>query len=143
VLLGLEGRAPDRTDPDVAPARRRDSRKRSARTQRHASARVFEATDLLFLSGQTLPHHSNALRLQAFDASGAVLDAETYYSVGGGFSETASTPGSASSDGGPPLPYRFTSAAELLALGARDRRAIWEIVLANECVARPESVVRA
>jgi L-serine dehydratase len=41
------------------------------------------------------------------------------------------------------VPYPFTSAAELLALGEQHGRAIWEMVLDNECVARPEPVIRA
>lgn len=149
VMLGLEGRAADRTDPDVAEARVAAIRAGGSLELGGTHRLPFdESTDLVFFYGQTLPHHSNAMRLRAFGdtvslADGAPLDEETYYSVGGGFIETAGTTHAAGLDAPSPLPYHFSSAAELLALGARNERAIWEMVLANECVARPESEVRA
>jgi L-serine dehydratase len=143
VLLGLEGRAPDQTDPDVAAARVAAIRASPSLQLNGTHALTFsEASDLLFLRGQTLPRHSNAMRVRAFNGE-ALLDEETYYSVGGGFIETASAPAGAVSSESPTLPYHFANAAELLQLGARDARPIWEMILANECVARPEPLVRA
>jgi L-serine dehydratase len=142
VMLGLEGRAPDRTDPDVAAERVAAIRAGGSLELNGAHPLAFaEGTDLLFLSGRTLPRHSNAMRLRAFDDA-VLLDEETYYSVGGGFIETASMPRAAAATP-PPQPFPFASAAELLALAARHDLAIWEIILANERAARSETDIRA
>jgi len=142
VLLGLEGRAPDQTDPEIADTRVAAIRASAQLELDGTHPLAFsESTDLLFLRGESLPRHANAMRLRAFDAAAAPLDAETYYSVGGGFIETDSAPRAADTVR-PALPFHFTSAADLLVLGERYGQAIWEIVLANECVARPELVIR-
>jgi L-serine dehydratase len=141
VMLGLEGRAPDRTDPDVAAERVAAIRAGGSLELNGTRPLAFaEATDLLFLSGRTLPRHSNAMRVRAFDD--AVLhDEEIYYSVGGGFIETAGTPRDAAGTS-PAQPFPFASAAELLALAASHDLAIWEIILANECALRSETDIR-
>jgi L-serine dehydratase len=144
VMLGLEGRAPDTTEPDLAQARvaaiRADASLLLAGTQPIA---FVEATDLLFLRAVTLARHANALRLRAFDGSESLIDAETYYSVGGGFIESASDPPPSADAQGVHVPYPFANAAQLLELGERHGRAIWEMVLANECVTHAASDVRA
>ena len=86
VMLGLEGALPDTIDPDGIEAR--IGQMRAAQSLqldgRHALA-FRERTDLLFLRRETLPFHSNGLRLSALAADGAVLEERRYYSVGGGF----------------------------------------------------------
>jgi L-serine dehydratase len=143
VLLGLEGRAPDQTEPDVAGARvaaiRTDAR--LALNGTHPLA-FTEATDLLFLGRETLPRHANAMRMRAYSAA-TLLDEEIYYSVGGGFIEAESAPVAQRAAVSDALPFAFANAAELLALGERHGRAIWEMVLANECSRRPEAEIRA
>jgi L-serine dehydratase len=82
------------------------------------------------------------MRIVASAADGAVIDAETYYSVGGGFVE---------SDGDPPnasvavvaKPYAYTSAEALLVHARATGLAIWEIVLANERATHTEAEIRA
>ena len=44
-----------------------------------------EKTDLIFYRRETLPFHSNGMRFTAFDAGGAELSKQVYYSIGGGF----------------------------------------------------------
>ena len=143
VLLGLEGMLPDATDPEAADRRieeiRRTSRLRLAGT--HALDFV-EERDVLFLMREAQPRHANAMRVTAYDGTGAVLDSEMYYSVGGGFVESE---GGAASNAPAAVarPYPFASASELLALAQRDGLAIWELILANECALRPQAEVRA
>jgi L-serine dehydratase len=142
VLLGLEGRAPDRTEPEVADARvsaiRADGELALAGTH---PLPFREATDLHFRSNQSLTRHANALRLVAWGDAGELAQ-ETYFSVGGGFIETASAP-RVTAAAAVALPYAFASAAALLALGEREGLAIWELVLANECAVRSPAEVRA
>jgi L-serine dehydratase len=143
VLLGLEGRAPDTTEPDVADVRVADIRATGRLVLNGTRPIAFsEAIDVVFRTRETLGHHSNALRFCAFTDGEAVLDEETYFSVGGGFIETAAGPRGAGDEPLASLPYHFTNAAELLALGATHGRAIWEMVLANECAVRTPLEVR-
>ncbi|MFN8498782.1 MAG: L-serine ammonia-lyase [Anaerolineae bacterium] len=137
ILLGLSGERPDTVDPDSAEALVERVRFDALLplNGRH-DIRFDETTDLVFHMRETLPRHPNALRLTATDDEGAVLLAETYYSVGGGFviSEREAERGG---DGGggerpSPLPYEFHSAAELLDIGERTGLSIADIVRANE-----------
>jgi L-serine dehydratase len=144
VLLGLQGLRPDATDP--AEAERVVDAVRAERVLRlngtHAIA-FDETTDLVFRNRETLPHHSNAMRVSAFDAAGALLDSEVYYSVGGGFIETENAAPPTGDCAPAPQPYPFSSADELLRIANREGLEIWQVVLANERAARPEAELRA
>jgi L-serine dehydratase len=86
VLLGLEGEAPERVDPEQIDARlariRGEHRIRLAGVQ---PVRFVEREHLVLHRRQSLPYHPNGMRLAAFDAAGALLCEKLYYSVGGGF----------------------------------------------------------
>ena len=86
VLLGLEGEMPDTIDPDTIDARLVRIRKegRVMVEGRHPVA-FKDRSDMLFLRRETLPFHTNGLRLSAFDAAGALVEERRYFSVGGGF----------------------------------------------------------
>jgi len=143
VILGLQGEEPDQVDPaqiERLVARVRDSRRL---TRMGATAIAFdEARDLLFRGEVVLPGHPNAMRFTAFDAAGASLRQEVYYSVGGGFiereGEPCATAGAAAS-----FPYPFSSAAEMLAQGAAANLPVWAMVLANEKLLHSEAEIRA
>lgn len=122
VLLGLDGNQPDTIDPDILPA-------------------IDETREIVWHKSEMLPRHPNAMRITAFGASATLLLQRTYYSVGGGFVETEGlAPEGADATA---HPYSFNSAAELLEIAERDEKAIWEIVLANECAERSLDDVRA
>jgi L-serine dehydratase len=136
VILGLSGDRPDEVDADAADAAVEVVR--GTGKLRLAGAHVVpfrEPTDLLFHESETLPFHPNGIGFTAYAANGDTLAAETYYSVGGGFvlKEGDGTAG----DGGKAVPYEFTSAAELLAIGRRTGLSIADIVAANETAWRP------
>jgi len=77
------------------------------------------------------------------DATGGVIFEHVYYSVGGGFIASArqlTTP--AASDrinAGRKAPFEFGSAAELLALCARERLSVEDLILRNEDAIRPRT----
>jgi L-serine dehydratase len=109
-----------------------------------------EETDLLFHRDQMLPpgaqtHHPNGMCFTAFDASGNILAAETYFSIGGGFivvdADGASNPPVMTATAA--LPHPFRSAADLLAIASEKNLAIWQLMLSNECALRSESEVRS
>ena len=86
VLLGLLGAEPDTVEVDAIPQLVTAVRehKSLALLGQHAIA-FDDRADLVFHRRETLPFHANAMRLVAFDTSGAELANRVYYSVGGGF----------------------------------------------------------
>ncbi len=142
VLLGLLGEQPDRIDPAAIDGIVQKVRADHAFTllgQR--TVRFVEAEDLLWHRAETLPGHPNGMRYTAFAADGAVLRQRVFYSIGGGFirAEGEEALGHPSVK----IPYPFQSAAELLEIAQDRGLAIWQLILANESVARSEADVRA
>ena len=141
VLLGLSGEKPETIDPatiegKVAKIRER----RELRLLGKVTIPFHEDDDLLFLKTQTLPGHSNGMRFTAFDGGGAELYSAIFYSVGGGFIQREGEDAGKSELKKPPFP--FSSADELLAIGDREKLAIWQIVLENEKTWRSEAEIR-
>jgi len=86
VLLGLLGEVPDTVDVEAVPALLRQVRQDKALALPGGPTIGFdEKTDLKFYRRESLPFHANGMRLQAWDAAGALLAERCYYSVGGGF----------------------------------------------------------
>jgi len=150
VLLGLSGEAAATIDPatiDAKLAAIRDSH--SLPLYRVRVIPFNESTDLIFHRDQMFPpgaktQHPNGIRFTAFNADGRVLSTATYFSIGGGFiiadGEEITPAARAVNSPGPNFsatPYPFRSAADLLAIAAHKRLAIWEVMLENECVLKP------
>jgi len=140
IVLGLSGEEPETIDPatiyeKVGSIRQR----REIKLQGQRLIPFHEDRDLLFLKTETLPGHSNAMRFTAFDAGGAELHAAVFYSVGGGFIQREGQTAIAKELKRPPFP--FASADELLAIGEREKLAIWQIVLENERTWRHEAEI--
>jgi L-serine dehydratase len=81
------------------------------------------------------------MQYTAFDASGAVLRQQIFYSIGGGFISADGEEIAAGESSN--IPYPFQSAAELMEVAEQNHLSIWELILANESVARSEAEVRA
>ena len=134
VVLGLSGEKPETVDPDDAQAlwdlARATDCLRLCGTRR---VEFVEARDLVFHESTFLPFHPNGVRFRAFDSAGAVLLAEVYYSVGGGFvvrdGDAALTAGDAEVVN---VRYPFANAKELLAWGESTGLSIAGILAANE-----------
>ena len=144
VLLGLSGETPDRIDPDqVEPKVRRIREQQTLALAGHHAIAFREADHLRFRIDKTLAFHSNGMRFTAFDAEGAAIAQNVYYSVGGGFvvdeSETEHL-----EDVVPRLrvPYPFASAAELLKHGEEAHKRIPEMMRINELALRSPDQVK-
>ncbi|MHB1794546.1 MAG: L-serine ammonia-lyase [Acidobacteriaceae bacterium] len=142
ILLGLLGEQPDRIDPAAIDGIVQKVRADHALTLLGQRAVPFvEAEDLVWHRAETLAGHPNGMRYTAFKADGAVLRQQIFYSIGGGFiraeGEEVATGASAN------IPYPFQSAAELLQIARQQDLSIWQLILANESVARREADVRA
>ena len=95
--------------------------------------RFDPSADLLFDYGPPLPGHANGLKLHGTDAQGDVIISETYYSIGGGFVLTeAELAAGRDTDDGPPVPYPFKTAAEMLEMAAASGLSIAGMKRANE-----------
>jgi L-serine dehydratase len=113
LLLGLAGFRPETVAPGQAPV----------------SAR-FEV-ELVFDRERRYERHTNAMRFEAFDAVGAVVRDEVWYSIGGGFVVRDGEEAGASD--GAPIPFPCHSATRLLACP----EPFAEMSMANELTRRP------
>ncbi|RXH57429.1 L-serine ammonia-lyase [Granulicella sibirica] len=139
VLLGLLGEAPDTVDPalveqHLAGIRAADS---LALLGRHPIP-FNEPQHLLFHRDQMFPDpgvptHPNGIRFAAFDAAGARLREDVFFSVGGGFilSRAEFHPEKVATSSRT-VPYPFSSAAELLHIASAEGLTIANLLLANE-----------
>ncbi|MEO1070366.1 MAG: L-serine ammonia-lyase, partial [Cyanobacteria bacterium J06638_6] len=144
VLLGLEGESPDTIDPDLIDGHLQRIRATQMIWLLQQRVLAFnEKTDLKF-HWQPLPFHPNGMVFTAFDGTDAVLCDRTYYSVGGGFvvNEQAASLDRLELHQSP-LPYPFTTAAQLLAHCYQSELSISQLMLANECTWRSEADMRA
>ena len=139
VLLGSRGTSPTPWMSTLVPAllaRVRETGRMPARRATHDIA-FKERDDLLFYRRETLPFHTNGLRLQAFDSAGAELVNRVFYSVGGGFvvSEEVAADGSKMKAIAPDatvLPLPFRSGDDLLVLTRQHACSIADVMRTNE-----------
>src|SRR5262249_4558831 len=83
ILLGLSGELPDLIEPETIEPKL--SKIRGSKKLKLAGAKevVFDETrDLLWHKDKTLAAHSNGMRFTAFDASGAAIVTQVYFSIG-------------------------------------------------------------
>ena len=86
VLAGLAGMQPATADPDAVHTLPATVAAAGQIDLAGIGPVAFDATrDLLFDRATPTPEHPNTMRLRLFDATGTVLGAETWFSVGGGF----------------------------------------------------------
>lgn len=148
VLLGLSGEEASSIDPSTMESKLEEIRLTGTlRLLGTRSISFREREDLVFHRNVLYPEgaktrHPNGVRFTAMDERGAVLKMEVYFSIGGGFIVTDGE--EASSPVLPvPLPFPFASAEELLEMASASGLAIWEVMLADESVARSGDEVRS
>jgi L-serine dehydratase len=138
VLLGLSGHEPSTIDPAAIASTVAGIRAAHQLDLGGTHSIAFdEASDLIFNRMQMFPpgaqtQHPNGLRVTAFDATGAVVNQRTFFSIGGGF---ITEDGVDASTGKPQasIPFPFHSAAELLATAQGNELSISQLMLENEC----------
>ena len=133
-ILGLAGFVPDTYEADKAEAAL--SQIAADRVIRHddlGALRFDPARDLIFDYDHVLEGHANGMILMATDAQGDVILQQVYYSIGGGFVLTEEELAEGrDTDDGPPVPYPFKSAAEMLEMARKSGRTIAGMKRANE-----------
>jgi L-serine dehydratase len=142
LLLGFAGEQPETVEPSAIDAILTAIRaEKQIRLMSVHTIPFEESRDLIFRNDASLPGHPNGMRFSAFDAGGALLAEEIYYSVGGGFIVREGDP-PASSVKPLPVPHPFANSSELIEQAAKQRLAIWQLMLDNESALRDERQVR-
>ncbi|HEY4011450.1 MAG TPA: serine dehydratase beta chain, partial [Acidobacteriaceae bacterium] len=138
ILLGLLGESPDTVPVDQIETLLANIRSTSRlNLMGHHEIPFRESEHLRFHRDQMYPDpnqttHPNGMRFTVFDASGSVLAAGIFYSIGGGFILSAAEFAAPASAKKRNVPYPFSSAADLLRVGEEHQLSISDIVLANE-----------
>lgn len=147
VLLGLEGDEPEAVEVSGIASRVALIRESGFLNVAGAhKVRFHYDEDLTFYRKESLPFHPNGMVYKAFDASGEVVSAKTYFSVGGGFvvDEEAVDSGSAPIiEDDHQLPYGFTTGAEMLMLCRQHNMKISDLMWENEKAWRSEEEIRS
>ncbi|MBN9215564.1 MAG: L-serine ammonia-lyase [Microbacterium sp. SCN 70-200] len=141
VVAGLAGHEPETVDPALVRGAWTGWTDGATLLVDGAVPVPFARDDISFVPRTRLPGHPNAMTLRAFDAAGAELAEQTYYSIGGGFIRRE---GEAVGEiGVAPFPFAYASSAELLALCDEHGFTIAELARRNEEALRPEADVAA
>ena len=138
VVLGLLGEVPSEINPDAADGMLYEvlGNKRLNLGGTHSITFDME-TDVPFDFGPPLEGHTNGMIAKAFDVHGAELLCETYFSIGGGFVVTEAELNAPSTDDRAiDVPYPFSNAKEMLAMGAASELSIADMKRANEAAVR-------
>jgi len=145
VLLGLAGEVPEEVDPDAAVRTVAGIREGGRLGLLGRRPIPFDAAaDFVLHAAELLPRHVNGMRFTAFDAAGAELAREVFYSVGGGFVVSeAEAAGGAAQAAAAEVPFPFRTAAEMLEMGQAHGLSIAEIAMANERTWRNEADITA
>ena len=138
-ILGLAGFKPDSYDAKGAEVElARINAEGTVTPEGLPTLKFHPNEDLVFDYGANLPGHANGMVLSATDAQGDVIIQITYYSIGGGFVLTeAELASGKDQDNGPPVPFPFQSADEMLNMAAESGLAIAEMKRQNELSRRP------
>src|SRR5690606_18647365 len=136
VLLGLSGDDPVTVAVDEVPLKVAQIKQQRRLTLGGLHELPFQyEEDLLFLYGDSLPFHPNAVTFQALLADGAAVS-ETYYSIGGGFVVQEGDKGGSTQE--VDLPFPIQNANDLLMWCMRTGLKISELVWENEQAWRSE-----
>ncbi len=133
-VLGLAGFVPDTYDHEKAELALATIAETHRVTPEGLLTLAFDPkSDLIFDYDNNLPGHANGMTLMATDAQGDVILRQVYYSIGGGFvlTEEELAEGKEKNEG-PPVPYPFTSAAEMLRMANESGKSIADMKRANE-----------
>ena len=141
VMLGLLGERPDRVEPDAVASLVATLQVTKRLRLPGGQVVAFDpTTDIVFLKRERLPRHPNAMTCVATGPEQAF--GRTYYSVGGGFiiADGDEDPGQSESR---PVPFPFTTSAELLATADAAGLGIAALQRENERALRSDAEISA
>ena len=144
VILGLEGAEPETVETRTAGERAERVRAEGVITLLGGRRIPFGDDDLVMHRRRSLTAHPNGMSFVAWDADGVLLRERIFYSVGGGFvvdEEAVGADRVVVREA--PVPFPFTTGAELLVHCERTGLSISDVMLANERTWRTEEEIRA
>ncbi len=135
VVLGLAGQVPETIEPDqVCSIIDRVTAEKSVSLGSRNF--VFDpVVDVIFEYGPALPGHANGMVFRLEDEAGEIAFSETYFSIGGGFVQTADERADSLKEkiSAPThVPHPFSNATEMLAMGETSSLSIAAMKRANE-----------
>ena len=132
IVLGLAGESPS----DINPADIENILARMASARKSGPFDFDPAADVMFDFGPALKGHANGMVFRLEDAGGSWLSSETYFSIGGGFVQTAAERDAPRDDKQDPtqrpVPFPFRNAVEMLAMGQSSGLSVTAMKRANE-----------
>jgi L-serine dehydratase len=146
IILGLHGDTPESIDVDQINSMlyRVEQEQQLSIMGKHI-VKFARAGAINFHRRKTLPLHANGMTISAFQDQTKLCE-QTYYSIGGGFVVTEQEFQSAKEDAvehdSKPIPYVFSSGAELVALCKSNGISISSLMWRNESVHREKLVVQ-
>ncbi|MDP1573950.1 MAG: L-serine ammonia-lyase [Coxiellaceae bacterium] len=144
ILMGLCGEQPESINPSTIDARIETISKNKKIILLNKKEIVFDdEKDLIFDYEHQLPHHPNGMTFITKDVSGKMIRDEKYYSVGGGFIVSEKQLENPESISQHTLPFKFDTAAELLAHCKKENCSIAELMMKNELSWRDEKTIHA
>ena len=133
IFLGLMGFVPATLDPKkVAEYEAALMAEKHLHHDDLGKMRFDPETDLIFDYDVVLPEHTNGMQFYAYDGDGQTILHEIYYSIGGGFIRRSDEMQHDDAPSTAHHPYPFTSAAEMLEMGAASGLSIAEMQRQNE-----------
>jgi L-serine dehydratase len=145
IMLGLEGETPEGVNVEsIAGNLERIHASGRLRLGGRRAVNFLPARNLVFHRGESLPAHPNGMRFVACDATGREIANQVFYSMGGGFVVRGEDCGEARLPcDDHPLPFPFTSGADMLRMATGSGLGVSEMALCNEASWRPESETRS
>ncbi|MBU3022932.1 L-serine ammonia-lyase [Aestuariibacter sp. A3R04] len=146
VILGLLGELPESIDVESIDGMLSDVEKQQC-LKLNGQHPVFfpNKNAIVFHRRKTLPKHANALTFYAYDKYEALLKAQTYYSIGGGFiikDEDFDKAKTLALNTQTSFPYPFKTAEQLCQQCDANGLRISSLMLKNESVLRPAADVK-
>ena len=133
IFLGLMGFVPATLDPKkVAEYEAALMAEKHLHHDDLGKMRFDPEIDLIFDYDVVLPEHTNGMQFYAYDGDGQTILHEIYYSIGGGFIRRSDEMQHDDAPSTAHHPYPFTSAAEMLEMGAASGLSIAEMQRQNE-----------
>ena len=145
IMLGLCGEQPDSVEPDAIAGVVEEIRHSEILNLDGEKVVPFvESRDLVFDYEVILPEHSNGMCLYAYDSKDVCIHESVYYSIGGGFVASAEEMSADRVEAVPEIaiPYDYSTAEELLRMGALSNKTFAEMVYSNETAWRSPDDVR-
>ncbi len=143
VMMGLMGATPESIDPDDVNQLVATIKQTQKITLLKQHAIVFDPEKhIVFNYKKSFELHPNGMQFIAYDQQQNILQQAIYFSVGGGFiiNENEINQEKKSTE---TLPYKFNSAAELMAHCQSNSLSIADVMMANEAVWRDKTEIKA